>query len=96
MRNHQKSENSPYRQGRNSYKDHNYLLKIMKIEYDQEADAAYIYLKDPIEDGEASKQVVVSEEIILDYNSKGKLLGIEVLHAKKNLTKELLQQAESL
>ncbi len=96
MRDHQKSEDTPDRQGRNSYKDHNYLLRIMKIEYDQEADAAYIYLKEPIEDGEASKQVVVSNEIILDYNSKGKLLGIEILNAKKNLAKELLQQAEML
>ena len=57
----------------------------MKIEYDKEADTAYIYLKYPINKGEAEKQVKVDEQIILDFDKNNKLLGIEILDASKKL-----------
>lgn len=59
----------------------------MKIEFDKEADAAYIYLKDEVKSGEAKKQICVSDEIIIDLDSDDKILGIEILNAKKNLSK---------
>lgn len=58
----------------------------MKFEFDKEADAAYIYLKGNIEEGEASKTICINENIILDFNSTNKLIGIEVLNASKTLS----------
>lgn len=52
----------------------------MKIKYDKEADALYIMLSE--------NKVAESEEnksgIIMDYDEKGDLVGIEVLNASKN------------
>ena len=63
----------------------------MKVEYDKEADAAYIYLKASIEDGEAKKTITAKDDIIFDLDEKGKILGIEILNASKNLDKEIIQ-----
>jgi uncharacterized protein YuzE len=53
----------------------------MKIEYDREADAIYVYLT------EKPQKVIKSREIedgvILDLNSKKQALGIEVLEVSK-------------
>tara|TARA_Y100000310_G_scaffold158738_1_gene158172 strand:- start:1542 stop:1751 length:210 start_codon:yes stop_codon:yes gene_type:complete len=68
----------------------------MKIEYDKEVDAAYIYIKYPIANGEASKSLAVNENIILDFNKEGKLIGVEVLSAEKILGKEVLQEKISI
>ena len=62
----------------------------MKIDVDKDANAAYIYIDEDIKDGEAAKTIEVNENIILDFNVEGKLLGIEVLNASENLSKELL------
>lgn len=59
----------------------------MRIEFDKEADTAYIYLKDEIKSGEAKKQICVSDEIIIDLDAEDKILGIEILNARKNLSK---------
>jgi len=59
----------------------------MRIEFDKEADAAYIYLKEKINEGEAVRTIAINENIILDFNPDNKLIGIEVLNASKNLTK---------
>lgn len=59
----------------------------MKIEFDKDADAAYIYLKEKIEDGEVARTISINENITLDFDSSNKLLGIEVLNASKNLAK---------
>ena len=65
----------------------------MKIEYDKDVDAAYIYLKIPIKDGEVKKTIELNENIILDFDDKGKLLGVEILDASKVLNKEILLEA---
>lgn len=62
----------------------------MKVEYDKEADAAYIYI-DEIKAGEAKKTKQVDDNIIADFDDKGRLLGIEVLNASKILKKKLLE-----
>jgi uncharacterized protein YuzE len=71
----------------------------MRINYDAEVDAAYIRVVDPIEDGASVKQVAVpmeggTAEFILDFDSEGSLLGIEVLGARYGLRRETLEQAE--
>ena len=63
----------------------------MKIEYDKEVDAAYIYIDSPIKDGDIKKTIELNENIILDFNEENKLVGIEILEASKVLNKEVLK-----
>ena len=46
----------------------------MKVEYDQESDAAYIYLKHPLKERGYKKTLEVHENIFLDLDEKGKIL----------------------
>jgi uncharacterized protein YuzE len=62
----------------------------MKLEYDKEVDAAYVYLQYPIENGDVKKTVEVDNNIILDYDKSGKLLGVEILNASKVISKKAL------
>lgn len=71
----------------------------MRIEYDSEADAAYIQLVDDISPGGVHRTVgcdpsEVGGMINLDFDAVGRLLGIEVLDASKMLPAELLARAE--
>jgi uncharacterized protein YuzE len=70
----------------------------MKVTYDSAADAAYIYLVDRIDAGEVAKTYPcdpreVNGEINLDFDSQGRLLGIEVLDASRYLPQSLLRAA---
>ncbi len=65
----------------------------MKFEYDREVDAAYVYLVYPIKEGQARVQRCLNENIILDFDNKGKLLGVEILNASKVLNKKALLKA---
>jgi len=74
----------------------------MRVTYDRSADAAYIYLVDSIEPGEAvcNGRCVVDDQtrkiygmINLDFDRFGRLLGIEAINASLVLRPELLQQA---
>ena len=67
----------------------------MEIEYDKETDAAYIYVEYPIKKGEAKKTIELNENIILDFNEKGKLLGVEILNASRILNKKVLLEAQA-
>ena len=62
----------------------------MKFEYDSEVDAGYIYLVPKIEKGEAKKTIQLNKNIILDFNEKGQLIGIEILNAKQILGEHTL------
>jgi uncharacterized protein YuzE len=61
----------------------------MKIEIDKEADSAYIYFK-AIAEGEATKTISLNENIIIDLDSSGKILGMEILNASKVMPKQVL------
>jgi len=63
---------------------------IMRIEYDKEADAVYIYIVSDIKEGEAKKTLQLNDDIILDFDKNEKLLDIEVLNASKHLSKDIL------
>ena len=78
------------RRGRKLFKGHNCLPFKMRIEFDKEADVAYIYIQQEIGEGEVARTIEVNESIILDFDASGKLMGIEILNAKKNLTKDIL------
>lgn len=64
----------------------------MKFEYDKEADAAYIYIEYPIKDSGVKKTISLNENIILDFDKDGKLIGVEVLDASKVLNKNVLSE----
>ena len=49
----------------------------MKLEYDREADAVYIYLQEK----EVAKTVEVCEGVNMDLDNQGKLVGFEILDA---------------
>ncbi len=53
----------------------------MKIEYDKEADAVYVYLSEKQQKIASSREIEAG--VILDLNTKRKLLGIEILDVSK-------------
>tara|TARA_Y100000310_G_C20680827_1_gene815832 strand:- start:2063 stop:2272 length:210 start_codon:yes stop_codon:yes gene_type:complete len=61
---------------------------MMKIEYDKTVDAAYIYIKSPIKNGEVKESKKVKPNVVLDYDKEGRLLGVEFLNASKTLNKK--------
>jgi uncharacterized protein YuzE len=71
----------------------------MRVRYDPSANAAYIKLIDKIDLGQVKKSYhcdlkKVGGIISLDFDSEGRLLGIEVLDAMRYLPEETLNQAE--
>ncbi len=60
----------------------------MKLEYDPEADAAYVRFADD--------RIVETEEvqpgIIFDFDAKGRIVGFELLDARAKLTPKALQE----
>ncbi|MGH7148135.1 MAG: DUF2283 domain-containing protein [Nitrospiraceae bacterium] len=55
----------------------------MKLKVDHEADALYLTL----DDADAVESEEVSPGIIVDYNAKGTVVGIEMLHLSKRTPK---------
>jgi len=65
----------------------------MKLEYDKEVDAAYIYIDEEVKNKKAKKTIELDDNIIIDFDNKGKLIGVEILDASKVLNKEVLHEA---
>ena len=59
---------------------------MVRVEYDQKADAMYIWLRKAKYD--VSEEL--AENVVLDLDKNGRIIGIEVLDASKNLGKELV------
>jgi uncharacterized protein YuzE len=72
----------------------------MKVRYDPSVDAAYLYF---VEDSEQHSQAFtyacdpmeVKGQIHLDFDTEGRLIGIEVLQASKKLPQSILSTAEN-
>jgi uncharacterized protein YuzE len=69
----------------------------MRVTYDPEVDAAYIYLRE-IEAGGAvytylAEPEIQTDMINLDFDREGRLIGIEVLSASLHLPPELIARA---
>ena len=60
----------------------------MKITYDKEADALAIWFQGV----QSIKTIDVTEDIFVDVDSKGRLAGIEVLHASKKANLHALEE----
>jgi len=61
---------------------------MVRIEYDSKADAMYIWLRKARY--EISEEL--AENVIIDLDKHGRIIGIEVLDASKNLGKELVNK----
>jgi len=59
---------------------------MVRVEYDEKADAMYIWLRKAKYD--VSEEL--AENVIIDLDRKGRIIGIEVLGASKNLGKEIV------
>jgi uncharacterized protein YuzE len=71
----------------------------MRVSYDPEADAAYVYLVDEIGAGGVDRTVPIDPSevggmINLDFDAGGRLLGLEILDASRLLPLGLLQGPE--
>lgn len=58
----------------------------MRIELDKETDAAFVYFKE-ISPGEVKKTISLDSYFNVDLDGEGKILGIEILNASKNMPK---------
>jgi uncharacterized protein YuzE len=74
----------------------------MRTTYDPHADAVYIYLRE-IEPGGVMETVpgdgpdhTAAGSVNLDFDHQGKLVGIEILNARRSLPEEFLRDAERL
>ncbi len=59
---------------------------MVKVEYDRKADAMYIWLRRTKYD--ISEEL--AENVVIDLDKSGRIIGIEVLDVSKNLGKELV------
>lgn len=61
----------------------------MKVHFDEEADAVFLKL-------DATSKVIESQEVeegvILDFDSNGKVIGIEILNVKDRISIEELKE----
>jgi len=60
----------------------------MKITYDSDADAMYIYLD---EKAEVERTKEIDRDMIVDYDKKGNIIGVEFLFVREKRP-ELLKQ----
>ncbi|HWM73924.1 MAG TPA: DUF2283 domain-containing protein [Nocardioides sp.] len=66
-----------------------------RVEYDPEADAAYIYLVEEILSGGVARTISMDPRegmVNIDLDSDGRIGGIEVMDARRMLPPDLLRQ----
>lgn len=63
-------------------------MKNKQINYDPKSDVFYIILKEGFED----KHQEVAPGIFVELDKQGKLMGVEILNASKNIGKFFKQQ----
>lgn len=61
---------------------------MVRVEYDSKADAMYVWLRK----GRYEISEELAENVIIDLDKSGHIIGIEILDATKNLGKELINK----
>jgi uncharacterized protein YuzE len=61
---------------------------MVRVEYDPKADAMYVWLRKARY--EISEEL--AENVIIDLDKSGRIIGIEILDASKNFGKELVSK----
>ena len=73
---------------------------LMRVTYDDEANAAYVELEDDATVGSAVENIVVERpgrgDIVLDFDAEGRLLGVEVIGARELLRTAVLNAANQI
>ncbi len=59
----------------------------MKVRYDPEADILYISIKDE----EVKDMDEIGEDVFVELNEKGEIIGIEIWEARKSVVPEILK-----
>lgn len=75
------------------------IERLLRMTYDPDADAAYIYVMDPIGRGEAAQSAVLdhyfdSASVNVDLDDQNRLLGIELLGVSRLLRPETVPRSE--
>ncbi len=65
--------------------------EIMKVRYDPEADILYILIKD----GKVKDTEEIDEDLFVEYDENGNIVGIEIWQAGKYVVFEILKSLES-
>lgn len=60
----------------------------MKVHFDKKSDALYFRL----DDSEITESEEVRPGVILDYNKKNQVVGVEILNVKKRVSKASLNE----
>ena len=69
------------------------LIKVkinMRVEYDPEADILYIRVRDE----KVKDTVDLNEDVWVDLDENGEIVGIEIWQARKNVISEILKYLE--
>jgi uncharacterized protein YuzE len=70
----------------------------MRVTFDAEDNVGYIHLVDEISPGRSTRQVVAEDEhgsaVVLDFDADGRLVGLELLSARRQLHPDLLGTAD--
>jgi uncharacterized protein YuzE len=77
------------------------MIRSVRVTYDAEADAAYVYLVDEIARGDVAETQVADipldqAALTVDFDADGRVLGIEVLGASPVLRPETMQAVEDI
>jgi uncharacterized protein YuzE len=68
--------------------DEETVIAMVRVEYDQKADAMYIWLRK----GKYDISEELAENVVIDLDKNGRIIGIEVLDASKRMGKELVSK----
>ena len=72
----------------------------MHVTFDPEANAAYVYLDRPDQDGRSIENVVVERkgkgDVVLDFDSNGFLMGVGIIGAAELLSQSVRATAEQI
>ncbi len=55
----------------------------------------HIYIEYPIKKGQVKDTIELNEDIAIDFDKNGKLLGMEILDASKHLKKKVILEAQT-
>lgn len=64
---------------------------MVEMTYDPEADAFYIKISESL----VVETIPVNEDVLVDVSEDGKIVGIEILNAKKNLGETLINKQKA-
>ncbi len=65
--------------------------EIMKVRYDPETDILYILIKE----GKIKDTEEIDENLFVEYDENGNIIGIEIWQAGKYIVSEILRSLES-